>query len=238
MNDGGAPGKVSLMRKYEIAALMPNLSIVSKSHVAPATQLFEECAAAFARGTLIPTVRGPVAIEDLLPGDYIETAQGSEPVTWIGSTTYIPGRSDDGTTLTHLTRITTDACGLGKPAMDLMVGPAARHTVRHSKLTRLLGQEAVLAPITDYADGDRFVQVTPGGTVQLYHLMVRQHTTLNIGGIEMETYHPGKSASQLVGNNMRALFLSLFPNIEGLEDFGQVSMTRTTREVIDSLIDT
>ncbi|WGW04227.1 Hint domain-containing protein [Tropicibacter oceani] len=228
---------VALMRKYEAAALLPDLTISFKSHVAPATPLFEETSSAFARGTLIPTVRGPVAIEDLLPGDYVETAGGAEPVMWIGSTSYVPSCADQSTSLTSLTRVTSGSYGLGRPDFDLLVGPAARMVVRHPKLATLLGQDSVLAPVMDYADGDRLFTVTPAGTVQMYHLMMRRHTTLMIGGIEMETYHPGKSVGQALGQNLRALFLSMFPNISQLEDFGQVSMTRTSRDVIDNLID-
>lgn len=226
------------MRKYEVASLLPDLTLSFKTHVAPATPLFEECAGAFARGTLIPTMRGPVAIEDLTPGDYIETSGGSQPVLWIGSTNFVPGRDDEGTMLTSLTRITADAFGYGRPGMDLLVGPAARRVVRHDRLARLLGQEAVLAPVMDYVDGDRFLDVTPGGAVQLYHLMVKGHQTVQIGGIEMETYHPGKALSQVTGDNMRTLFLSMFPSVDRAEDFGALQLARTSREVIDSLLDT
>ncbi len=238
IGDGAPRRSVSLMRKYEASALLPDLSVSFKQHVAPATAIFEECATAFARGTLVPTVRGPVAIEDLMPGDYVETTDGSEPVTWIGSTTYVPGLSDDTTTLTNLTRITSDAYGIGRPGMDILVGPAARLVVRHAKLEKLIGQESVLAPVADYTDGDRLLQISPAGPVQLYHFMVQRHATVTIGGIELETYHPGKALNQLNGQNLRALFLSMFPNIERLEDFGTVNLSRTSREVIDSLIDT
>lgn len=227
----------SLMRKYETMALLPDLTISVKSHVAPATPLFEETSTAFARGTLIQTTQGPVAVEDLMPGDIIETALGEEPIMWIGSTTYVPGHSDDGTSLTSLTRITSGAYGLGRPELDLLMGPGARMVVRHEKLERLLGQDAVLAPVADYVDGDRLFQVVPAGTVQTYHLMTRRHTTFTIGGIEVETYHPGKSAGQSMGQNTRALFLSMFPNLNQLEDFGQVSLTRTTRDVVENVID-
>lgn len=224
------------MRKYEVAALLPDLTVSLTQHVAPATPLFEACATAFARGTLIETVRGPVAIEDLVPGDYVRTTAGTAPITWIGSTTYVPGHDDDSTTLTRMTRITADSFGMGQPQMDLLLGPAARMVIRHPRLDALLGKDCVLAPVKDYVDGDRFVEVTPMGTVQLYHLMVQGHTTLRIGGIEMETYHPGNTASQSLGQNMRALYLSMFPNISDLDDFGQVSMTRTARETIEGLV--
>ena len=132
-------------------------------------------------------------------------------------------------------RITADAFGMGQPPMDVLVGPAARMMVRHEKLKTLLGQEAVLAPVSDYADGDRFLQVTPAGPVQLYHLMIRRHTVIRVGGIEMETYHPGMNVDEKMGDNMRTLFLSLFPNIETFHDFGGLKFPRSSREVIDSL---
>ncbi|CUH74885.1 Hint domain-containing protein [Tropicibacter naphthalenivorans] len=236
--DGQVQRTASVMRKYDVSALLPDLTVSFRQIVAPATPLFEECASAFARGTLIQTVNGPVAVEDLMPGDYIETASGSVPVTWIGSTTYVPGHSEGQTTLKALTRITGEGFGYGAPGMDVLCGPAARMIVRHDKLRKLLGQDAVLAPVQDYVDGDRYLEVTPGGTVQLYHLMVNGHTTIKVGGVEFETYHPGKAAGQALGPNLRALFLSMFPNVTDLDDFGQVSMTRTQREVIESLLDT
>ncbi|MBN9889677.1 Hint domain-containing protein [Salipiger abyssi] len=223
------------MRKYEVAALSPDLSIAFNSHIAPASPLFEEAATAFARGTLMPTVRGPVAIEDLLPGDYLETSEGAQPVTWIGSTTYVPGVDEDATTLASMVRITSDAFGPGRPMGDVLVGPAARMVLRRGRLKSLIGQEKVLVPVSDFADGDRIVRVRPGGAVQLFHVMLGRHATIRVGGIEMESYHPGKALSQINGDNTRAFFLSMFPNIDAVQDFGELTMTRTSREVIESL---
>lgn len=223
------------MRKYEASALMPDLSISFKSHVAPATPLFEEACTAYARGTLIPTVRGPIAIEDLLPGDYVESSLGAQPVTWIGSTTYVPGIPDDATTLASLARITSDSFGPGRPMVDVLVGPAAHMVMRRDRLKSLIGSEQVLVPVSDYADGDRIVEVTPVGSVQLYHFMLGRHATVRIGGIEMESYHPGKAVTRPMGEAAAALFLSMFPNIERLQDFGELAHTRSSREVIESL---
>ncbi|WP_417722824.1 Hint domain-containing protein [Salipiger sp.] len=223
------------MRKYEAAALLPDLTIATAQHIAPAVALFEEACTAFARGTLIPTVRGPVAIEDLLPGDYVRTLAGAQPVVWIGSTTYVPGVLDDHTTIAELTRVTCDAFGPGKPASDLLAGPAARMVLHRPRLKALIGQDRLLVPLADFADGDRIVTVTPGGAVQLYHLMLQHHATLHIGGIEMESYHPGKALNAASDPELRRMFLSMFPNIGGVQDFGDVTMTRTTREVLDTL---
>ncbi|ANT60642.1 type I secretion protein [Salipiger sp. CCB-MM3] len=225
------------MRKYEVAALLPDLSLAMKQQIAPAIPLFEEACSAFARGTLIQTARGPIAIEDLLPGDYIETSRGVQSVTWIGSTTYVPGVRSERSALDTLTRVTAEAYGVGRPGSDLLLGPAARMVVKNAKLRSLLGKDSVMVPVSDEADWDRIVPVTPGGAVQLYHLMVQRHATIRVGGIEMETYHPGTALSALSSENMRALFLSMFENIEGLQDFGELSMMRSTREALDQLIE-
>ncbi|APX23356.1 MAG: type I secretion protein [Rhodobacteraceae bacterium] len=223
------------MRRYEAAALLADLSISFQSHVAPANALFEEATTAFARGTLLPTVRGSVAIEDLLPGDYVESSEGAQPVTWIGSTSYVPGIEDDATTLADLWRITADGFGPGRPLADVVVGPAARMVLSRPRLRSLIGGDRVLVPVSDFADGERILQLRPAGSVQLYHFMLGRHGTVRVGGIEMETYHPGKAAAMPQSLEMRRLFLSMFPNIAVIEDFGELTMTRTTRRVIEGL---
>lgn len=227
---------VSLMRKYEVAALQPDMSITTKQVIAPATPLFEETASAFARGTLIATETGPVAVEDLLPGDRVETGRGLEAAVWIGSTVFVPNTPASGSSLNNLYRITAETFGFGRPMVDLLVGPAARMTVRREKLQSLIGNATVLAPVRDFEDDDRIFAVTPPGSVQLYHVALQRHGTINAGGFELESYHPGRTIAADLGQNMRALFLSMFPNLEMLEDFGELTMTRTTRVVIDDLM--
>ncbi|WP_353471240.1 Hint domain-containing protein [Salipiger sp. H15] len=224
------------MRKYEVAALLPDLSLSMKQQVAPALPLFEDACSAFARGTLIQTVRGPVAIEDLLPGDYIETSRGVQSITWIGSTTYVPGVASEDSGLDSLTRITAEAFGLGRPGVDLLLGPAARMVVSRPRFKALLGQDSVLVPVAGEADWDRIVPVTPVGGVQLYHLMVQRHATIRVGGLEMETYHPGTALHGMTSQNLRALFLSMFDNLHEVQDFGELSMTRSSREAVDRLL--
>ncbi|WP_149754316.1 Hint domain-containing protein [Roseivivax sediminis] len=223
------------MRRYEAAALLPDLSVSRVSVTAPAIPVFEDAASAFARGTLIRTVGGPVAIEDLLPGDYVETERGAEPVVWIGSTTFVPGLDSEATGLTRLTRIVTDAMGPGNTGSDIVTGPAARMVVDVPRLKSLIGHSRVLVPVAEFADGDRFLDIAPAGAVQLYHLALRRHATIRVGGIEVETYHPGTSIRRQLGDAHAERFLKLFPNVGGIEDFGELALPRSTRDVLDNL---
>ncbi|ETX30092.1 Hint domain-containing protein [Roseivivax isoporae] len=223
------------MRRYEAAALMPDLGVAWSTHTAPAIPAFEEATSAFARGTLVQTVGGPVAIEDLLPGDYVETARGPEPVIWIGSTTFVPNAPAGETMLTGLTRVLSEGFGAARPAADIVLGPAARMVVENGRLRTLIGQSRVLVPVSHYADGDRLLPITPAGSVQLYHLMLRRHGTIRVSGIEVETYHPGTAIKRQLGDALADRFLAMFPNVERFDDFGDLSLPRTTREVLDGL---
>ncbi len=223
------------MRRYEAAALKSDGSFSQEQIVAPAIDLFEEATAAFARGTLVATPNGPVAIEDLFPGDVVETRDGPAQVTWIGSTIFYPNTAEGASSLSHLTRVTAEAFGPTTPMKDLLIGPGARMVVRREKLRTLLGASAVLAPIQDYTDGDRIFDITPPSPVQMFNFALANHSTVTLSGLEVETYHPGKLADPTLGHNVRALFLSMFPGIEMFEEFGGLIFPRTSRETIESL---
>ena len=230
------PRPSGLMRKYDIKALVDGTGITEKQIVAPATEIFEHTATAFARGTLIATDRGPMAVEDLLPGDMAMSGNKPVPIVWIGSTTYVPNVDARDSQLTRLFRITAEAFGFGRPATDILVGPGARMTLRRERLRSIIGKDTVLVPVSDYCDGDRIFEVNPPGAVQMFHVALARHGTLNVSGFEMESYHPGRNAGSELGQTSRALFLSMFPNLERLDDFGEVTLTRTSREVIENLI--
>lgn len=230
--DGRPRRSFSLMRKYEAAALRPDLSIEHLSRTAPAHPLFESAAGGFGRGTLLQTVSGPVAVEDLLPGDYVETANGAEPILWIGSTSYVPNVEDGDSVLTTLYRVTGEAFGQDLPGSDMVFGPAARIRVRRERFRETIGHDSVFVPLADFADGERVIAIQPAGAVQLYHIALKTHGVLRTGGLEMESYHPGPGLRSTLSPAMLESYLSLFPHIGRLEDFGELSCPRTSREAV------
>ena len=233
---GGQPQrKHSLKRKYEVAALMSDLSIQSEVVVAPALPAFEEACSAFARGTIVQTVSGPVAVEDLIPGDFVETEHGPEPVVWIGSTSYLPHVPADQTSITPLYRATAGSFEQNGPMSDTLFGPGARIQYQRANLRSIIGSDSVLLPISDMVDGERMIEVTPAGPVQLFHIALRHHAVINVGGLKVETYHPGTNIKRDLGPDYTADFLSLFPNVHDFEDFGEMALSRTTHSVISQL---
>lgn len=224
-------------RRFEIDTRLPCGTPVTETRRAPALPEVAHCAAAFARGTLLSGPDGPRAIEDLRPGDLLRTADGDPAaVRWIGSVWFDPRRDGDDVGLGALFRVSANPFGENGPGMDLLLGPGARCALRHAKLQTLLGRQAVLVPVADEADSDRIIPVRPAGAVQLFHLMLDRHALLRVGPLELESYHPGRALESLAARGLRDVFLSLFPQIESVADFGQLSFSRTTRDAIDAVL--
>lgn len=226
-----------LMRKYEVASLLPCGAARTSHHLAPATEMFEATSAAFARGTLIGAPTGPIAVEDLTPGDFVDTVDGAPGrVIWIGATTYVPAQTSPATTLTSLTRVLGD--GYSGPATlgDLLLGPSARILQTRAALEQSIGVASVLTPARDLEDGHTAVRITPPSPVRLFHVRLESHAAIYAAGRPVETYHPGRVAPETMGANMQTLFLSLFPDIGAFEDFGPLRYPRMSRETLESLV--
>jgi len=201
---------------------------------APALPLFDAAHSAFARGTLINTLQGPVAVEDMLPGDAVLTAaNGALPVLWIGSMTLAPNAN--APTPARLTRILADAFGMGRPMMDFMAGPGARILTRPRNLRGAAGSDQVLTPAHALADGQHAFTITPPCPVTLYHLCLRRHSVITANGLEVESFHPGANFERQLGQNMLTRFLSFFPHIREPHQFGPVCHLRLPLDAPDTL---
>tara|TARA_R110002110_G_scaffold92155_3_gene239887 strand:- start:715 stop:1383 length:669 start_codon:yes stop_codon:yes gene_type:complete len=212
------------MRNFEVAGLRADDSLYIGQDKAPAIPLFESAFSAFARGTLIQTVDGDVAIEDLQPGDMIKTTSG-EPakLVWIGSSSFVP--ADAGRRM-PLIRIMADSFGQGRPALFLTVGPGARVLHTPHRLRSEAGGTRMLTPVREFVDGVNVIEVVPPTPVRLFHLCLERHAAINAGGLEMETFHPGANATRAVTHSLRDRFLGMFPRISHMADFGPLAHPR------------
>lgn len=224
------------LRRYEVCTLTANGDIVHSRQIAPAMALFENAFCAFSRGSLIETDFGPVAIEDLLPGDRVIAGDGNpQPVLWKGATTIVPGRADPRGRVLNLTRIMTDSFGIQRPMSCIVAGPSARILRTPGHLRKILGNEPTLTPVEEFIDGINIVETAPPTPVELFHICLKRHAVIRIDGIEFETYHPGVNSLRLVSQAMRAVFLSLFPHISQLSDFGPQSYPRAGDGEVDAM---
>lgn len=221
-----------ILRRARSLALRPDGGFDEARFMIPVLPLFEGAFTAFARGALVETVQGPVAIEDLLPGDRVQTVGGAAmQVLWIGSTTVTARRDLPTERPVILHRIAADAFGPNRPMTYLVTGPAAR--LRQA--TPLMGThgQRVLCPVAAFEDGIAVSRTTPPSAVDLFHLALPRHAVIRVSGIETESYHPGLGTIGAVGPAMRELFLNLFPHIAGPADFGPLACPQMDADLED-----
>ncbi len=222
------------MRKYEVVHLNRSGDIHEFSRIAPAVPAFEEAFAALARGAILPTENGPVAVEDLLPGDRVRTVDnGFQTLIWRGSCAVVPHAVGQSRAMGHLTRIGADTFGPARPAADLVLGPSARLFHRAPGIRVLTGAEGAFIPARDFYDGVSVVELTPMTAVQVYHLGFAEHQTITANGVAIESYHPGAAPMLGLKGDMLALFLSLFPQVRDLSDFGPSDYRRLRLSDLD-----
>ncbi|WP_235862335.1 Hint domain-containing protein [Roseovarius litorisediminis] len=215
------------MRKYQISYLKPDGSIAQSENIGPATPAFEAAFSAFARGTLIQTTQGPIAVEDLVPGmKILSSTRTPSRLLWIGSMALIPNARNPLQNQAKLTRFMADSLGMGRPISDFMAGPSARILTRPSDMRCVEGDGRILVPARDLADGMNIIELSPPRPVTAYHLCLQRHATVSAAGFDVETFHPGHGFERNMGHNMLSLFLSFFPHVKEPRDFGSLSHPR------------
>ncbi|KUP93894.1 Hint domain-containing protein [Tritonibacter horizontis] len=215
------------LRRYEVCSLLSGGQVAETRHIAPALPLFEQAFTAFTRGSLVETDHGPIAIEDLYPGDRILTRKGTyEPLIWKGMTTLIPSRKAATGTVQALTSFMADALGMERPASCVVTGPAARLLRTPAHMRHAEGDSPLLTPVQEFLDGMNIVETAPPAPIDMYHLCLAQHAVIRVGGLELETYHPGPDALRLVSYPIKTLFLNMFPHVEQISDFGPLAFDR------------
>lgn len=226
-----------LMRKIEVACLSASGDVTEFSRIVPAIPAFDEAFSAFARGTLFSTGRGLVAVEDLWPGDVVRTVRnGFQPVLWRGSTLIVPDAQGQDPAMCRLTRFAADALGIARPMHDLVLGPHARVVHHSAAMARHTGSDAALIPAADFVDGNNVMQITPPSPVPVYHLALAGHERLVANGLEVESFVPGPAPMLAMRPEYLGLFLSCFPHLRRLDEFGPPTLPRLRLSDLD-LID-
>lgn len=211
-------------RTYEVAALREDGSLYIGQSTAPAIPLFEDAFSAMTHGSLIQTTMGLIAVEDLQPGDMINTASGeAAELTWVGTSTFSPA---DAGKRTPLIRIMPDALGQSRPERSLTVGPGARIMHTPAALRGIADGKQLLTPAAKLVDGVNVIEITLPTATRMFHICLSRHAVINVDGIEMETFHPGATAPREVSHSLRDRFISLFPRISHLSDFGPLAHPR------------
>jgi len=213
--------------RYHLWWLGADGMVEDAARLGPSAALFTDSFAALARGCLVQTPDGPAAVEDLLPGDMVQTEAGPEPVLWKGSRVIAPQHH-----ALSLYRVAADAFGPGRPMPDLLLGPAARLVSRRTALPELIGSDRALVPVAALCDGDAVVQVRPVSGVQVFHLGFVRHTIFTANGVELDSTHPGEPDPALPPEAWRQ-YLAMFPHLAGNAGFGPLAVPRLSGEILE-----
>jgi hypothetical protein len=232
--DGQSRRLMPLMRRYEIAHLTPSLNTDDKSLLAPAIPAFEECFGALGRGAILQTDTGPRAVEDLWPGDRVQTAShGLQTLLWRGQMQIVPRSTQTRAAIGTMIRITSEAMGLSRPATDLVLGPTARIAHRAPGTLRLTGDNTAFVPAIDFVDQTTVVALHPVAPVHAYQLGFADHCRISVNGVEVESLHPGLPHRLNLRHDMAALLMTLFPHKAALSDFGPLLHPRIALRDLD-----
>ncbi len=222
------------MRKYDIAYIDDRSEIAEMTILAPALPAFEDAFGALGHGAILQTENGPMAVEDLLPGDKIRVSNGDlDTLLWRGSMTLNPAEVETSTDNSMLIRITADALGLHRPSPDLVLGPTARLYHRANGIRALTGATAAFIPARDFVDGHAFIALRPAAPVRVYQLGFAGHQRLTVNGIDIESLHPGTAFSLGLRGDMLSQYLALFPHKANFDDFGTLRNPRLRLRDLD-----
>lgn len=163
----------------------------------------------FVAGTGIDTPGGPRVIENLHPGDRVETRDGGA-----GEIVWRAERRMTGARLTAMPwlrpiRIRAGALGIGEPREDLLLSPRHRVLVRGERARRLWGEPEILIAAEDLlglpgVERDRSLRA-----VTYVHVMTERHELIRANGVASETFHPADADLTALTDAQRAEMAAL-----------------------------
>ena len=147
----------------------------------------------FTPGTRIMTGLGPVAVEDLVPGDLVLTRDnGLQPIRWIGRKALEAAELRADAALQPVL-IRQGALGGGLPVRDMLVSRQHRMLVEGPRVGLLFGEDEVFVRA-------HHLTVLPGvlpamvAEVTYLHLMFDRHEAVLADGAWSESFQPGDRA--------------------------------------------
>ena len=168
----------------------------------------------FTPGSLAVTDQGPVAVEDLRPGDRVLTRDhGFQDIVWAGAREIDAGGLAANPALRGV-RIAAGALGPGCPARDMTVSPQHRLLFAGPRAELLFHETEVLVPAI-HMIGQPGITRAEGPGVTYIHFMCREHQIVMVDGCWSESYQPGAFTLAGMPTAQRTELLSLFPELTG-----------------------
>ncbi len=181
----------------------------------PDTPEIATAVSCLARGSMLRTESGPIAIEDLMPGDRVATASGTAEIRWIGSRSYHSGGERP-----RLWRVSARAFGGQGPEADILLGSDAQVLIDSPRCVPLVGKRQAFAPVAAFEDGVSVTAVTPPGDVSVYGLACASQEAVLVAGLPVESYHPARTTARSLNRVVLSDMAKLFPHAAETDGFG------------------
>lgn len=168
----------------------------------------------FTPGTFISTPDGPKKVEDLHPGDKVQTRDnGAEEIQWTGSRRMSGARFF---VMPHLRpiRIGAGALGIDRPDQELLVSPEHRMLVRGHAARALFNTSEVLVAAKELVNGTTINVDLKAKEVTYIHLLLPSHQIIWANGVETESFHPANADLDTLDEFDRLRLMDQFPELE------------------------
>lgn len=172
----------------------------------------------FTRGVMIATEEGEMPIEDLKAGDMIQSLDGPQPISWIGSRKFNRKELEQNPKLFPV-KISKNALGPNIPSGDLLVSPQHRILLRSKIVERMFTSREILTPAIKLSPHPDISQVNDVADVEYFHIMTPKHTAIFSNNCPSESLFLGSEARKILSQDSLDELESIFPDIllEGAE---------------------
>ncbi len=190
----------------------------------------------FTPGTRIMTPDGTRRIEDLHPGDRIQTKDnGAQEVLWTGHRRMTGARLY---AMPHLRpiRFRSGALGIDRPDEDLLVSPQHRMLVKGAAAQSLFHADEVLIAAEDLLNDGSICVDRVLREVTYVHVLLERHQIVWANGLETESFHPSNSALETIDPAQREGLLGILPGLAAdpyaYGDFARRNLTSSEAAIL------
>lgn len=144
----------------------------------------------FTPGTMIETPIGPRPVEDLQPGDLVQTRDsGAQEIRWAGHRRMTGARLFAMPRLRPV-RILEGALGTDRPNPELLVSPDHQLLVTGKAAQALFNEPEVLVKARHLVNGADVIVEPTRRAVTYHHLLLPRHEILIANGVACDSFHP------------------------------------------------
>lgn len=172
---------------------------------------YDTFVACFVAGNQVRTQAGNVNIENLRPGQLVETIDGANQTVRLVLKRELSAADLENTNLRPV-RITAGAMGQGLPHRDLLVSPQHRMLVSGPTCLRVFGEDEALVSARKLTELPGVYVDMDVEHVTYVHLVFDQHEIIYAEGAPSESFFLGTQAIDSLSEDAREELMQLFPD--------------------------